>query len=110
MNDFTDLEKDYDNSIIDAETKGKQCDFDIKGNQLSLMKEYILNHLADNIEYIGDLRKKNSEYLFSVSFLQDTNIEFDNKIYQVHSLDTYYPDGTGTLKISAQFLEDAILF
>lgn len=73
------------------------------------IRKYIIEQLS-NLEFIGDLRKENGFYYFNVKAIEDLEAEFENKIYEVVSVD-YTSLGSCylKLKIEANFLEQAAL-
>ena len=70
--------------------------------------ENIKNYLLDNLqglEFIGDLCKENGFYYFNVRAIADLEATFENKIYEVASIDYGGIDCYIELKVEANFLE-----
>ena len=71
------------------------------------IRDYIIQHLS-NLKFIGDLRKEDGFYYFNAEVIEDLEAAFDNKIYEVVSIDYSSLGCYIKLKIQASFLESAI--
>lgn len=68
--------------------------------------KYLLENLQD-FEFIGDLRKENGYYYFNVKAIEDLEATFENKFYEVVSIDYSSIGCFVKLKVEANYLEYA---
>ena len=94
-----------------AYPQGKTCgELLNKLRTMTEIEQYIKEKLEDiDLHYVGDLEEKVSDYLFHVQVMSDQEINFDNTIFTVSSID--YNNVMGcylTLKVQASLIKHCV--
>ena len=71
------------------------------------MRAYIIKKLPQDLELLGDLRKEDGYYYFTVKVPVNKDVSFENSIFEFSGVDTCFGFRL-KLKVEANYLEFAI--